>query len=105
MVQANKKKKRFPSESKKLSKKYVSIVNPTPILPALCTPNKRGLIRSMNTKRLKLTFYNFLRFREERRCVNKLLGANVFVFWAGENSEFPLMIWRGADQYMSASWG
>ena len=30
-----------PSESKKISKQSVSIVNPTPILPALCTDNNR----------------------------------------------------------------
>ena len=41
LVQKRKKKKMFPSESKKLSKKSVSIVNPTLILPALSTPNKR----------------------------------------------------------------
>ena len=58
------------------------------------------LIQTFKTQ-LFITFYDSGR----KGDVLKLLGANLFVFCVGENSEFPLTIRRRADQYISASWG
>ena len=54
-------------------------------------------------KHLKLNFYD-----SERKAdiiILKLLVDKGICFCVGENPEFPLMIWRGADPCISASSG
>ena len=61
----------------------------------VCSTRSRGKVDRY--KRLKLTFYNFLRFRKESRHMLKLLGDKCICFCAGENPEFPLTIQRGVN--------
>ena len=60
------------------------------------------ILISDGNKRSKLTFYSFLRFREESRHMLKLLVDKCICFRAGENPEFPLTIRIGAEPCIQA---